>query len=103
LWRAILYNSVAQGIRNPVVVEHVQNTPAATWVVSGAGSLPFGGRARQAEAIVARSAIRNEANVIRHDMPFAQAEQGAERDRIHLGWSQPVTGTVAVTMRIDND
>jgi hypothetical protein len=98
-----LYNSVAQGIRNPVVVEHVQNTPAATWVVSGAGPLPFGGRARQAEAIVARSAIRNDSNVIRHDMPFAQAEQGPDRDRIHLGWSQPVTGTVAVTMRIDND
>lgn len=97
-----LYNSVAQGIQNPAVIEHVQNTAASTWVVSGEGPLPFGARARQVEAIVARSAIRTTANAIRHDMPFAQAAQGPSQANVHLGWPQPVTGTVAVTMRIDN-
>jgi hypothetical protein len=39
---------------------------------------------------------------MRFDMPHAVAEQGTARDRVHLGWSQPVFGTVAVTMRIDS-
>ena len=97
-----LYNSVTQGIRNPVVIEHVQNTAAGTWEVSGEGILPFGARARQVEAIVARGPIRNASNAIRHDAPHALAEQGPARDRVRLGWPQAVTGTVAVTMRIDN-
>ena len=96
------YNGVVQGIVNPVAVQHVQNTVAETWVVSGAGPLPFGGRARQVDAVVARSPIRNASNVMRFDMPHAVAEQGTARDRVHLGWSQPVFGTVAVTMRIDS-
>jgi hypothetical protein len=96
------YNAVVQGILNPVAVQHVQNTAADTWVVSGAGPLPFGGRARQVDAVVARGPIRNAANAGRFDMPHALAEQGPSRDRVHLIWPQAVTGTMAVTMRIDN-
>jgi len=52
--------------------------------------------------LVARGPIRNASNVLRYDMPHTVAEQGAGRNLVHLGWSQAVTGTVAVTMRIDN-
>jgi len=96
------FNAVVQGIQNPVTIQHQQNTAAETWVVNGAGPLPFGGRARQVEALVARGPIRNASNVLRYDMPHTVAEQGAGRNLVHLGWSQAVTGTVAVTMRIDN-
>jgi hypothetical protein len=96
------FNAVVQGIQNPVTIQHVQNTAAETWVVNGAGPLPFGGRARQVEAIVARGPIRNASNVLRYDMPHALSEQGPDRNLVHLGWSQAVRGTVGVTMRIDN-
>ena len=91
-----------QGIQNPVTIQHEQNTPAETWVVDGAGPLPFGGRARQVEAVVARAPIRNAANALLFDMPHALSEQGADRNLVHLGWSQAVRGTVGVTMRVDN-
>jgi hypothetical protein len=71
-------------------------------VVNGAGPLPFGGRARQVEAIVARGPIRNASNVLRYDMPHTLSEQGTDRNLVHLGWPQAVRGTVGVTMRIDN-
>jgi hypothetical protein len=96
-----LYNGVTQGIQNPVVVAHEQNTAAETWVVSGAGPLPFGGQVRQVDAVVARGPIRNVSNVIRYEAPHAVAGQGTARNRVHLGWAQPVTGVVGVTLRMD--
>ena len=97
-----LYNSVVQGIQNPVSILHAQNTDADTWVVDCSGPLPFGGYAQQVEAVVARSRIRNGANVTRYDMPYVNVEQGVARDRVHLHWPQAVNGTVAVTVRMDN-
>ena len=97
-----LFNSVVQGIVNPVAIQHTQNTAAETWVVNAAGPLPFGGFVQQVEAVVARGPIRNTSNVIRYEMPHAVTEQGAARNQVHLGWPQAVTGAVSVMARMDN-
>ena len=97
-----MFNSVEQGIMNPAVILHEQNTAADTWVVDCAGPLPFGGYAQSVEALVPRSKIKNVANVARHETPYVTTEQGPDRDRVALTFPQAVDGVYAVTVRIDN-
>jgi hypothetical protein len=97
-----MFNSVKQGIVNPAVILHEQNTEADTWVVDCAGPLPFGGYAQTVEAIVPRSKIKNAANVARHDLPYVATEQGTGRDAVGLNFPEPVDGIFSITVRIDN-
>lgn len=96
------FNSVVQGIVNPVTLQHEQASTAATWTVDCAGPLPFGGWARNVEAVVARGPIRNAANANVHDMPFVRTQQGPGNDQVTVNFSQPVSGTVSVSVRMDN-
>lgn len=97
-----MFNSVVQGIVNPAVILHDQNTAAATWVVDCAGPLPFGGYAQNVEAIVPRSKIKTAGNVARYDLPYVATEQGSARDQVTLNFPEAVSGTFSVTVRIDN-
>ena len=97
-----MFNSVVQGIVNPVSILHTQNTPAATWTVDCAGPLPFGGYAQRVEAIVPRTKIKNAANVARHDLPYVATEQGPSRDQVTLNFPEAVSGAFSVMVRIDN-
>lgn len=96
------FNGIAQLTQSPVMVEHVQNTAAATWVVDGAAFLPFGGRARNVQSIVAEGAITTAAGAAMGEMPWVQVEQGPLGGQAHLRWSQPLRGRVKVTLRCDN-
>ena len=97
-----MFNSVEQSVTNPVVIQHNQTTPAATWEVDAAGLLAFGGNARNVDALVMRSRIKDGADVTRYEMPYAFTAQGANRDQVHLGWPEPMSGKVSVTVRMDN-
>jgi hypothetical protein len=97
-----MFNSVQQGIMNPAVIVHEQNSAASTWTVDCAGPLPFGGYAQTVEAVVARGAIRNGSNATRFHMPHVTTEQGPSRDQVTLSFAEAVTGTFGITVRIDN-
>lgn len=97
-----MFNSVVQGIVNPAVILHEQNTLAETWAVDCAGPLPFGGHAQTVEALVPRSKIKNAANVSRHELPYVSTEQGPARDRVTLSFPQAVSGVYGVSVRMDN-
>jgi len=97
-----MFNAVEQSVTNPVVIQHDQATPAATWVIDGAGLLAFGGNARNIDALVMRSRIKDGADVTRYEMPYAFTAQGVSRDKVHLGWPEPMSGKVSVTVRMDN-
>ncbi|MBR9650622.1 glycosyl hydrolase family 28-related protein [Thalassovita aquimarina] len=97
-----MFNAIGQGIANPAVVQHAQNTVAGSWTVDCAGPLPFGGYAQNVQALVTRSKIKNAANVANYDQPYVAVEQGAGRDQVTLHWSEPVSGDVSVTVRMDN-
>ncbi|WP_296766515.1 glycosyl hydrolase family 28-related protein [Sediminimonas sp.] len=97
-----MFNAVEQSVTNPVVIQHDQATPAATWVIDGAGLLAFGGNARNVDALVMRSRVKDAANTTRHEMPYAFTAQGANRDQVHLGWPEPMSGKASVTVRMDN-
>lgn len=93
------YHQVTTPSYNPLRVKHDQNTAANTWVVDTGGQLPFGGRARSCDSVVATSRLRTGANVTRWATPYVDLEQGAAGDQLHLNWEEPLTGDV--TLRVD--
>ncbi|MCA0871932.1 right-handed parallel beta-helix repeat-containing protein [Seohaeicola saemankumensis] len=95
------YHSVSKQAFNPLRVRHDQVTAAQTWTIDPDGELPFGARARGVDGIVALDPIRNAGGTAVYAMPYAQLEQGTNKDQIKLGWPEAVEGKVDVVFRID--
>ena len=96
------FNGVTQTIQNPVMIQHDQNTAAATWTVSSADFLPFGCWSRRVGSVVAEGPLRDGSNSIVSAAPYVQTEQGPNSDAVTLVWPQALRGRVQVTMRGDN-
>ncbi|RGP39141.1 glycosyl hydrolase family 28-related protein [Pseudotabrizicola alkalilacus] len=96
------FNGVSQLVMNPLPIVHTQNTAADTWVVDGGAFMPFGGRVRNTQSVVADGAITNTANVAQFVMPFVLNEQGPGRNLVHLRWPTAVKGKILATIRCDN-
>lgn len=97
-----IFNAVTQIAVNPVTVEHNQGSAAVTWTVASGGYLPFGGWARNVEAVVAEGAIVGAASERRSDMPYVAVEQGPQKSDVTLNWLAASKGRVQVKMRMDN-
>ncbi len=95
------FNNVAQGIMNPLIVTHVQNTAADTWNVGAGGFIPFGGRIRMVESVQPEGPITTGSNAARYLFPNATPGTGAQNNQAQLRWGEAVRGTAIVTMRMD--
>ena len=95
------FNSVNQLTISPVTLSHSQNTAASTWVVDATNYLPFSGRARHVQGLVAQGAITTASNAAQYVMPYALTEQ-AGGGAVHLQWPAQVKGRMHVTIRCDN-
>lgn len=96
------FNNVTQASVSPLLIQHSQNTAADTWTVDGGDYLPFGSWARNVTGLVAEGAITNASNVAQYVMPYAQVEQGIDKDQVALKWPSAVKGVMQVTLRCDN-
>lgn len=96
------FNGVTQATASPVLIEHNQNTESNTWVVNAAGFLPFGGRARNVQGLVAEGPITNSSGVAQYVMPYTLTEQSTNGQFVHLKWPSAVKGRAQVTIRCDN-
>ncbi len=92
--------NVAQGIMNPVIVAHTQNTVADTWNVSAGGFVPFGARIRMVESVMPEGTIINGANAPRYMFPNAFPGTGTG-NQAQLRWGEAVRGKAIVKMRMD--
>ena len=95
------FHNVIEAIENPLRVTHTQNTAATTWTVETGTGLPFLGRAQGCDAVVPTDNIRNGSNTTIWSFPHVDLEQGAEGNEIRLNWSEAVTGTVRLLVRMD--
>ena len=96
------YHAVTYQVMNPLRLRHSEGSAASTWTVAAGGELPFGGRARGVDGIVAMDAIKTGGGAVVHDLPHVRLEQGAKGDKIKLLWSEAVKGEVALSLRIDS-
>lgn len=95
------FHNVTTPTYNPLRVTHDQNSAASTWSVTTEGRLPFGGRCRSVEAVVATSRLRNASGQTVWATPYVGLEQGSNGDEIDLHWETALTGDVTVTVRMD--
>lgn len=97
------FHGVSQSVSNPLLMEFSENTIQQTWVVPTGPGLPFKGRSLSVDAVVVRGGVRNASDAVVYDAPFVRAQQGPASDQVHVVFSQPVKGKIAVTARMDND
>ncbi|MBN2907856.1 MAG: right-handed parallel beta-helix repeat-containing protein [Rhodobacteraceae bacterium] len=96
------YNGIDQITVNPVMLQADINSPAATWTLDVGPYLPFGGWARNVVATSFEGPILDAGGGRVSAMPFAEVEQGIDKNQVTLTWPQPCSGRVNVTARMDN-
>ncbi|KAE9628314.1 glycosyl hydrolase family 28-related protein [Parasedimentitalea maritima] len=95
------FHNVSAAVSNPLRVRHDQSSATKTWTIDPDDGLPFGGRSRGVDGVIALGAIRTSGGSSRYAMPYVDLEQGSNRDQIDLVWEESVHGEVQVTMRMD--
>lgn len=101
-FQANAFNGITQVVMSPLSIVHTQNTVSETWVVDGSKYMPFGSRARNTTGLVADGPLTNSANQTQFVSPYAQNEQGVDRNLVHLRWPLAVKGKMLATIRCDN-
>lgn len=96
------FNNVTAPVESPQVLRHTEASASGTWVVTPDPHLPFDAWARTVEAVTPEGAIRDSGGAVHYGMPYAEVQQGPDKDQVHLRWQVPVDGTVVVRLRIDN-
>jgi hypothetical protein len=95
------FYGVTQKTLNPVALGFTQNSAQTTWNCDFAGWLPFGGRAKVVESIVAEGAITTSGSTAVTSMPYVTLEQGSGGSVAQLTWSTAAKGRVRVKARMD--
>jgi len=95
------FHNVDASVANPLRIRHEQSSAAKTWTVDPGDGLPFGGRSRGVDSVIALGAITTSGGSSRYAMPYADLEQGSNKDQVDLVWEESVRGEVQLTMRMD--
>ena len=95
------FNNVDTMVESPLVMRHTEASAQGTWNVQPFPKLPFNAWVRTVESVVAEDAIRNAAGNIHTAMPYVLVQQGPNNDWARIKWSEPVSGTVTIRLRID--
>ena len=96
------YLNVSNGVENPLLLSHAQNTHAQTWVIDTANRLPFGGYTLQVESLVLSSRPRDASNVSLFATPYTSVREGGGQDQVHAIWPEPVRGDATLRVRMDS-
>ena len=96
------FHGVTNEVFNPAYLSHTQPTAAATWTLDTVPHLPFQGRARFVDSVVASGVLRNTANAPVYLAPSVETGQGSGNRQVQLGWGTAVKGEVRFIVRMDN-
>ncbi len=102
IWQGNTYNAVDDRTYNPVTVTMQEIVATDVWNTDFARFLPFGGRVRRVIAALPEGQIKGAGGTGVFTMPYAQSNQGTTGSGVNLRWSEPVTGKVRTTVRVDN-
>ncbi|MBM1220014.1 right-handed parallel beta-helix repeat-containing protein [Ponticoccus sp. SC2-23] len=97
-----VFHGVNEEVRNPISLTHTQSTADRVWVVDADLVLPFRGWARTIESVVPVDAISDTGGDPVYDAPWVDPEFGDDRRQFRVIFRNDVTGTVRVSVRMDN-
>lgn len=96
------YSNVNEGVANPLVIDHNEASEQSVWDVQLAPKLPFKAWVQSVESVMISGPARDTSGAVYYGVPFYQAKQGPNKDRVRLNWEKPVKGTVTMRVRIDD-
>ncbi len=96
------FNAVTDEAINPASISYEQASVSATWTIDAAPYMPFGGRARVVESLVAESRMTNSAGGTVSEWPYVETEVGASKDQFRLHFATACKGSVRAVVRMDN-
>jgi hypothetical protein len=95
------FNAVVNEAINPASIAFTQGSASATWTISAAPYMPFGGRARVVEQVVAEGRLISSAGATVYEMPYVETEIGTNKDEFRLRFGTACRGSVRVLARMD--
>ncbi|TGN62420.1 right-handed parallel beta-helix repeat-containing protein [Paracoccus liaowanqingii] len=100
-FEANTFNGVNTYVANPLMVQHTQNTAAATWTTPALAGLPSQGWAKSVQSVVTETPLLTAAGVRSDASPTVTPEIGSSRRQIRLSWAQPLRGRVCIYALMD--
>ena len=100
-WEGNTYDGVTVYTQNPLKITYDQNSPEVFWNVEFAPRLPFGGRLRHVEGLVAVGGINDSGGTRVTEFPFVSVQQGPESSQARVTWPRACTGRIFITGRMD--
>ncbi|ARO14017.1 hypothetical protein BVG79_00665 [Ketogulonicigenium robustum] len=102
LFTGNVFNAVTNEARNPLNVSFTQGGASRTWVLDGGANLPFGGRLRTVESVVAMGGLTTGSGGAVYENPSVEVEFGDSRRQARLTFGTACRGTVRCMVRMDN-
>ena len=96
------FHNVSEIVQNPASLDHTQSSASTTWVAETAPHLPFGGRARNVDAVMPNGPIQTGSGNDVFQMPWADVSYGSNNTQVRFVWDTAVQGTIRYTARMDN-
>ncbi|SHE92463.1 Polygalacturonase [Loktanella atrilutea] len=96
------YNGVTDEVFNPAYLTHTQATASNQWVARTAPQLPFLGRARFVESVLADGPLQTASNQTVNQIPWADKNYGGDQRSIRFVFDQALKGTIRYIARMDN-
>ncbi|SEM70011.1 Pectate lyase superfamily protein [Loktanella fryxellensis] len=97
-----VFHGVTTMTANPAVLTHTQATAATSWVARTDPYLPFLGRARFVDAVVADGPLTTAGGAMVNQMPWADNLYSADQRDVRFVFDQALKGTIRYTVRMDN-
>lgn len=98
---ANVFNGVTTEAENPLTVRFTQATRARTWTLNTDQRLPFLGRARAVESVVAEGRLVNASNGTVYESPYVVTEVGTGARQFQVIFGTEVSGSVRALVRLD--
>lgn len=95
------FNGVTTEAENPLTVRFTQATRTRTWTLNTDQRLPFVGRARAVESVVAEGRLVNASNGTVYENPYVVTEVGSGARQFQVIFGTEVSGSVRALVRMD--
>ena len=96
------FHGVRDEVYNPAFLTHDEDTPTRTWVAETAPFLPFGGRARFVDAVMADGPLTDSSGDTVYEMPYVNGNHGADQTEVQFVFKTAVEGRLRYQVRMDN-
>ncbi|SEV92339.1 Pectate lyase superfamily protein [Cognatiyoonia koreensis] len=96
------FHSVRDEVYNPAILSHDESTPTRTWVAENAPYLPFGGRARFVDSVMADGPLKDSSDATVYEMPYVNTDYGPDQSEVRFVFKTAVEGRIRYQVRMDN-